>query len=396
MARSRGFSQPTSWVAHAAGVIMVLGSFALSSCSSSPNPSPVVIAPTSASSVEATGPRTIPTLVGTSVERTPVVTKTPEVTVPRAAPAWLNVTGNLANLASECGNLGMLSSVPSSSTVIASVARRGLWTLGPGGSWSQLPGSASISNRTSSIVFDPLNPLAFWESGTYNGPGVFRTTNGGSTFQQLGSITHNDFVSVDFSDPARQTLLAGGHEQSRTVWRSMNGGQTWTNVGTSLPGGTGYSSYPLVINSQTFVVGSDTGDIGIFRTVNGGGTWTKVSPLGPASAPLRTSDGSVYWVANGNLIKSVDGGETWRVVTGGSLNVTPVELPQQGIAIATAAGLYISLNGGTSWNQVGPTFSFVPQSLAYSADRKAFFISHWDCGDKVLPDAIMQLDWPVQ
>jgi photosystem II stability/assembly factor-like uncharacterized protein len=201
---------------------------------------------------------------------------------------------------------------------------------------------------------------------------------------------------VDFSDPARQTLLAGGHEQSRTVWGSVNGGQTWTNVGSSLPGGTGYSSYPLVIDSHTFVVNSATGDIGIFRTINGGGTWTKVSPLGPSTAPLRASDGSVYWVANGNVVKSVDGGETWRIVTGGSLNVTPIELPQQGIAIATTTGLYISLNGGTSWSPVGPTFPFVPQSLAYSTDRKAFFVSHWDCGNKVLPDAIMQLDWPVQ
>ena len=78
-------------------------------------------------------------------------------------------------------------------------------------------GSDVIVYRPSWIEYDPGNADAFWESGIYNRSGVYHTTNGGRTFRHLGKITHNDDVSIDFADPRRRTLVAGGHEQSRTV-----------------------------------------------------------------------------------------------------------------------------------------------------------------------------------
>src|SRR6202035_1481150 len=110
------------------------------------------------------------------------------------------------------------------------------------------PGSSSIVSRPSSIMFDPLNPSIFWISGIYgvNGAGIYKTVDGGNTFHPLGPIVHNDFVSVDFTDPLRQTLLAGGHEAAQTVYKSADGGNTWTNIGLNLPSGTGFSSDPLI------------------------------------------------------------------------------------------------------------------------------------------------------
>jgi len=170
-----------------------------------------------------------------------------------AADGWTNVTSNLANMQSECGNLTMLSSVPGSNTVIAGVAQHGLWASSDGGAkWQQLgtgQGSAPVTNRPSWISYDPSNPAHFYESGIYNGAGAFATINAGSTFAQLGNITHSDFVSVDYTDPDRKTLLAGGHEQGRTVWRSTDAGKSWTNVGVNLPG-TGSSTNPLVIDAR--------------------------------------------------------------------------------------------------------------------------------------------------
>lgn len=86
----------------------------------------------------------------------------------------------------------------------------------------------------------------------------------------------------------RRTLLAGGHEQSRTVWKSVDGGQTWTNIGATLPEGTKFSSNPLLLDASTYVVnasGWGKGTGGVYHTADGGATWTQVSTLEADGAP---------------------------------------------------------------------------------------------------------------
>ena len=148
---------------------------------------------------------------------------------------WVNVTSNLAGMASECGNMTYVSAKPGEDLMIAGIARQGLWGSTDGGaSWHPLgsaPGSAKIVNRPGSIVYDPIHSDVFWESGIYNSNGVYRTDNDGDAFSALGSIGHIDTVSVDFTDTNRQTLLAGGHERKQTVYRSRRMaaelGQMW-------------------------------------------------------------------------------------------------------------------------------------------------------------------------
>ena len=73
---------------------------------------------------------------------------------------WVDVTGNLAGMPSECGNLCLLSVVPGEDKIIAGVAKRGLWQTVDGGSdWKAMgqgAASDSIVNRPSRI--DPRHP----------------------------------------------------------------------------------------------------------------------------------------------------------------------------------------------------------------------------------------------
>jgi len=313
--------------------------------------------------------------------------------------AWTNVTANLAGMASECGNTPYLTAHPSRDVLITSVAKKGLWSSIDGGaSWKQLwptAGNDQITNRGSSIVFDPEHPDTFWESGIYNGPGVYRTTDGGATFTALGDAHHIDSVSVDLRDPQRQTLLAGGHEQTQTLYRSADGGRTWTNVGKNLPAGTNFCTNALVIDQNVHLVGCSGyagGTDGVFRTTDGGKTWAPATTAPAAALPLWASDGTIYWslVYDRGLIKSTDQGRTWtQTIQGNTLKTGhPIELPDGRIVAPGGKTLMISSDKGLSFQPTGEPMPFVPNSITYSPYRNAFFIEQFDCGDAVVAHAI--------
>jgi hypothetical protein len=325
---------------------------------------------------------------------------------PARAASWVNVTANLANMPSECGNLCLLSVVPGQDKIIAGIAKQGLWQTSNGGAtWTQLgqgAGSDPIINRPSRIVYDPVNPAIFWESGIYNSFGVYRTGDGGEVFRHLGKITHDDYVSIDFSDAKRLTLLAGGHEQSQKVWKSVDGGQTWTNIGANLPSGSKFSSNPLLLDATTYLVncsGWGKGTGGVFRTTDAGATWKQVSALEANGAPLVASDNTIYWplVYDRGVIRSTDKGETWTQACGsGAIKGSRlIELPDTRLAVTGNKCVKISSDKGTTWTQAGDPAPIQPAGVVYSPARQAFYIWNWDCGNKVLPEGIFRFDYPV-
>ena len=325
----------------------------------------------------------------------------PNVTAPPAA--WTNATGNLAGMASECGNLGLVSANPCSNMVIAGVAKAGLWATEDGGkTWGKLgsgAGSAVITNRISALVYDPAHPGTFWESGIYNGGGVYKTTDNGQTFEQLGNVTHNDSVSIDFSDPERKTLLAGTHEQTSKLFRSTDGGKTWTDVGKGLPASAGYCTATQVLGATNLLVGCAGG--GVFHSSDGN-AWTSVGSKGVIPQPLLATDGTIYWPGSqGGLNVSTDQGQRFSETADGNLapgivgSLYPAELPDGRIVIIGKDHLLISSDKGRTWKPIGQPLPYPgggydgARGPAYSARTKTFYIWRWGCGDKVLPDAIM-------
>jgi hypothetical protein len=330
------------------------------------------------------------------------------------AGTWANVTSNLANMASECGNLASVFSKPDEDLLIAGVAQKGLWaSRDGGGSWTPLAtnaASAVITNRPSSIAFDPSDSMRFWESGLYNGGGVYVTTDDGAQFTQVGTVSPGDLVSVDFTDPNRQTMLAGGHEMLNTLYRSTNGGSTWTNIGSNLPAGTN-CTYPLVVDSQNFLVGCSGyggGASGVYRSTDGGQVWAVATTSGGESHPLSASDGSIYWVSpNGNgLARSTDHGMTWADVVGPSVlgSASPIELPSGAIAeIGPLSGagtqyVLVSTDHGATWQRKTAALPYSDSvGVVYSAAHKAFYIWRFTCdsgaANSVPANAIMSFSY---
>jgi photosystem II stability/assembly factor-like uncharacterized protein len=306
---------------------------------------------------------------------------------------------------SECGNLAGLFSKPDEDMLIAGVAQKGLWSSTDGGqSWQALgtaAGSDTITNRPVAMVFDPDNSTAYYEAGIYNGGGVYKTTDDGATFKQLGNVTHSDLVSVDFTDPDRKTLLAGGHEQAMVLRRSTDGGANWEDIGSGLPSGE-QCTYPHVVDAQTYLMGCN-GKPGIYRTTDGASTWDSVSDEGGSKEPLHASDGSLYWSsADGSLVRSTDDGATWnQVATGGALKTArPIELPDRRIATLGSKNVIVSADHGVTWTLASADLPYEDAvGVVYSAAHKAFYIWHFTCGNSSVPvpnDAIMSFGFDYQ
>jgi hypothetical protein len=342
-----------------------------------------------------------------------------------AGEAWGDATANLTGLESYCGSLSFVSARPDRDQVLAGVVGQGLFSSDPGSAewvpFGRDPGSAPLTHRTSSIIYDPADPQRFWESGYFGlGPppnasaaSVHRTDDDGRTFLGLGTVPGTDLVSIDFSDPQRHTLLAGNRGQPK-VFRSENGGVTWSDVSNGLPADLGEASFPQVLDANTFVLGTHKGDKGnaaspgIWRTVDGGASWTKVFDQGVAGPPLVSADGGLYWVLdNGGVVASTDGGASWSPLAGrGPVGGGQVGDARSGRMIELSDGTWVALGDefivvshdrGASWQGVGPTLPFDPAGFTYSPARKAVYIWQNYCDiqagvNPVTAGAIMRLD----
>lgn len=314
----------------------------------------------------------------------------------QASGAWVNVTSNLAGQASACGNIYYITAVPGQNKVIVSVCgNKGLFTTTDNGtSWKAL-GSAPAWVDPNSILFDKDNPDVFWEIGMHGG-GAYKTTDGGATFTAL-SQGNGDGIGVDFTDPLRKTIVIGAHEATR-VSKSIDGGSTWTDITAGL---SGYTSFPIVIDANTYVLSCS--NAGIFRTTNGGSNWTKVSSYFATWTLLTASDGSFYGTTQGNqaIIKSTDQGATWAQKAKPGVNIyspcyTPIEMPDHSIVTISASSLARSTNGGTSWSSIGdpfPSTGLGLQGIAYNSISQAFFLTYTDCGSVVPAKAIWKLNY---
>ncbi len=127
---------------------------------------------------------------------------------------------------------------------VVAFASGGLWrTDNRGGSWTSLfDGESSITMGDVALA-DPEGRTVYVGTGennssrtSYAGTGVFKTTDGGKTWRNVGLTDshHIGRVLVDARDPRTVYVAATGHlytdNTERGVYKSTDGGETWTRV----------------------------------------------------------------------------------------------------------------------------------------------------------------------
>src|SRR6185369_17070275 len=212
-------------------------------------------------------------------------------------------------------------------------------------------GSPSIG----ALALDPNNPSVVYAGAgeanasvdSYDGDGVFRSTDAGVSWEPLGLAATRRIgaIVVDPSNSNRIFVAGMGSQFStnpdRGLYRSEDGGANWTKVlfVNDSTGVTDIAINPVHpetvfcatwerVRHYTYRRAFGPG-CGIWRSINSGTTWTKLSAglppsndnmgrIGLAIAPSKpttiyaqiTSGSSLGYVGLG-LYRSVDGGNTW-------------------------------------------------------------------------------------
>src|SRR5437899_2727977 len=161
----------------------------------------------------------------------------------------------------------------------------------------------------------PVPPALIAGGGIAEGNGVYKATDAGRTWQDLGLDATKQIPSmlVDPKNPDLVLLAAQGdvHKKSDTrgVYRSTNGGQTWTKT-LYVDDSTG---------AQKIAWADDHPDVLLATTVR---HWTSL----PTGLPRFGTPGVGPGAGGGggpssqtHLFKSTDEGVTWKEITAGGL-----------------------------------------------------------------------------
>jgi photosystem II stability/assembly factor-like uncharacterized protein len=260
------------------------------------------------------------------------------------------------------------------------------------------------SLTASGIPGDPTT----WYFGSTGG-GIWKSTDGAITWKPVFEHEKSSSIgslAVAPSDPntiyagTGEACIRGNLSQGDGVYRSVDAGKTWKNVGLKDSRAIGkaiiHPTNPDIV--YVAALGHPYGpnaERGVFRTTDGGKTWQKVlfvdentgavdvtfDPHNPhilfASTwqvrrqPWTLSSGG----PGSGLYRSIDGGDTWKKLEGSGLP----EGPYGKIGVAVAAnstrvyalieakqgGLYRSNDGGDSWELINPDNRFTQRAWYY-------------------------------
>jgi hypothetical protein len=237
--------------------------------------------------------------------------------------------------------------------------------LAPVGTWNQL--GPFTWNRTSG--WNPgngrLTAMAIHPSATNTiyvgspGGGLWKTTNGGSTWQPLtdGNALWMHIYSIAI-DPANQSIVyAGTGNSANQVIKSTNGGSSWTVLGS---GPTGEIRKLLIHPTNSSIILAAASN-GIWRTTNSGTNWTRVYTSYIEDLEFKPNDPNVVYASGNVVAKSTNNGATWTTlgsaqgITGTDRTLLAVSPNNANYVYAVQASgsifgkLYLSTDAGVSF-----------------------------------------------
>jgi photosystem II stability/assembly factor-like uncharacterized protein len=281
------------------------------------------------------------------------------------------------NISGRCTDVAVVAPKGKNYTMYMAAASGGVWkTENEGTTWTPVFEQAA-STAIGSIAIAPSNPQIVWVGtgeanifrSSQSGAGIYKSIDGGRTWQPMGLAGTNTIgrIVVHPTNPDLVYVAASGHEWTtnpdRGVFRTADGGKTWEKI-FSINDETG--AIDLRMDSQDNATlyaamwqrtrkkwndprnDGSSKDSGIYKTTDGGKIWKPVDNglpegrfRGRIGIDICLSKPQVLYAFVDNYEKARDPSETERADSYG--------LPSAGII--KGATIYRSDDKGQTWKQ---------------------------------------------
>jgi hypothetical protein len=202
-------------------------------------------------------------------------------------------------------------------------------TTDSGSTWTQVLAASPSPVAATDLLLDPQTPSTLYAAlGEIFGDasnGVYKSTNGGNSWTRLGGgFPTSDVgrINIGIAPSSPSTLYAGVQSVAsfglRGIWKSTNGGTSWTKVlatGVDCGNQCWYDMYiyvdPTTPNTVYF------GGLGIYKSTNGGITFSEIafgSGVHTDQHALAFQPGlasTIFAGSDGGIFKSTNSGSTW-------------------------------------------------------------------------------------
>jgi photosystem II stability/assembly factor-like uncharacterized protein len=244
------------------------------------------------------------------------------------------------------------------------------------------------ARQIGAIVVDPRDPNRLFVAalghpyGANDERGVFRSTDGGQTFQRvLFKDENTGAIDLVFDPSNAQTIYAVLWAARQAPWeygnaytgptsglfKSTDGGSTWRQLAGGLPAfADGLSRIGIGIapsNPNRIYAWVTAKTSALYRSDDAGASWTQMNTenrvwgRGDDFANVRVdpSNADIVWAANTSTYRSTDGGKTFSAIKGAPggddyhtiwINPTNPRI----MLIAADQGATVSVNGGETWS----------------------------------------------
>ncbi len=321
-------------------------------------------------------------------------------------------------------------------TVYFATASGGLWKTEDGGiTWRSLFESGGTLSL-GAVTLAPSDPnVLYLGSGEHNprnstsiGDGVYRSRDGGETWTHVGLADSERIARIRVHPNDSDVVYVGamghlwGPNDERGVFRSLDGGDTWERV-LFVDENTGVAdlaldpSNPRILYAamwdfrrQPWHFRSGGPGSGIYRSKDAGETWQRLTNagldnglpsgvLGRIGISIAASNPDVVYAiveseSDGVLWRSNDGGDKWELVSssqqvGGrpfyysDIRVDPTD---ENTLYGIAGGLHKSIDGGRTWQRIAANIHGDHHALWIDPENADRLINGNDGGFHFSPD----------